>query len=377
MHNPDFEEPSPSNEKDAEQFNFNRFPWSELPQDRCGVSVLKDFLGKLLCRQIRSAFPGMQDTISEMLVSEEDKLQRLGEPRNDRQQRLQYIMHVVREYNSLAHHALSSPASLPLPSMKLRGQERKAAEAFKENIETKGSFYQFLSARDTGTATHDHHLYRDIKTQIVENRGEELPGLFNPTIVRPLFKKQICHWEQLGKEHLTDVVSMTFTVAMTILEYVFEGNNVPVQTRNELKAIVSNFRAEAGRRAIEKLTKFCYDASTNPLYTDNDAFHISVKESRKRRFVDALVVYHKQFPPGACLRELGDDRDANHLSNSIIVNAGNPNYVDSLFQLIHPSEEQNMANEIHDLLSSYYKVSKPQSLRHSFHYCPSLWGSGL
>lgn len=317
----------------------------------------------------------MQKAIEEMLVAEEVSLQGLGNPRPDRQQRLQYLLHIVREYDSMAVQALSFPENLPSTDMKLRGLERKLAEDFKRDIENQGSFYQFLDNKQMARETSVHHpLYRDIRKQMAENRGEELPGLFNPAIVKPIFKKQISKWETLGTDHMQNIIEQTFEVAIAILEHVCDGNNVPSKTEDELADFIQKFKYEAGNRAIEKLKKFCHDSGSNPLYTSNDTFNQKIKCSQDARFKAALQRYQSYSPPQVYLQQVqggGEEPSeriptmralADRFSSWAIIDLNSQKDLEVLSQQMHSSAMQNREDEIHDLLKAYYEVRQSRVL---------------
>lgn len=367
VQNPDFEVALPSNYKEEEEATFRKLPWSQLPSHQQGIASLKEFLAKLLCRQIRVAFPEMQKTIGERLAAQEEKLRRLGDERPDRQQRLQYLMHVVREYNYLAQQALASPESLPLPAMKLRGLARTKTDKFSEVIKSRGEFHPFLNIEAIAPATSlDNPLYREIRVQMGENRGAELIGMMNPSILKPLFRNQSSQWEPLGEAHLNWLISQTFEVAMTVLNYVCEKNGVSTKSQDELEGLVLKFKDESGFRTIQALKKFCRDASINPLYTNNDSFIHKVKYAQKERFRAALERYRNTHPPAKYIELLSTTKDPNErlkevrtleptIRNWAVVDLED---FDALFEQMHPSGVQNKEDEIHDLLKAYYEVRK-------------------
>lgn len=369
--NPDFESPLSTNYKELEQATFSKFPWTQLPLQQRGIASLKEFLAKLLCRQIRIAFPEMQKTIRGLLAEQEDKLLQLGPERPD-DQRLQYLLHVVRDYNNLAQQALTSPENLPSPAMKLRGLTRTGTDRFSAEIKSRGQLHSFL---DIGQATPEtllgDPLYTEIRQQIAENRGEELIGMMNPAIVKSLFKKQASRWETLGEIHLNWLISQTYNAAITILKYVCAKKGVSADSQMELEDFLLRFKNEAGGRTIQTLKRFCLDVSTNPLYTNNDSFIQKVKAAQQQRFGAALGRYRATNPPDPYIASLVQDPDPkmrqkvlqlieNEYANWVVVDLNN---VGALFEEMHPSGVQNKEDEVHDLLKAYYEVRKHHVLR--------------
>lgn len=410
VHNPDFEDPVSSNYRKAEEITLSKAPWLKLEPERRGIAVLKEFLAKLLCKQIRVAFPEMQKTIRAMLAAQEEKLARLGKPRQEPQERFQYLMNIVREYNHLAQQALTSPENLPSADMKLRGFERMATDEFAEDIKNDGHYHPFLSiGENSNSESTGNPLYKEIRIQIYENRGEELSGMMNPAVVKPLFKKQTSKWVYFGEEYLNTLISETFDVAMRILSHMCEENGVSTNTKVELEEFILKFRQEAGSRAIQKLKDFYHESITNPLHTNNETFVLKVKKAQRLRFKAALERYQKTHPAVNFLQSFGSNTDLKERSgeatqpsngfgapSNLAFSFGAPggfgassgfgapklnatsnptahlvivdlNNITDLFDQLHPSGVQNKEDEIHDLLKAYYEVAREDYLFYVTH----------
>lgn len=123
---------------------FNSDPWLEIPEDRRGTTQLKSFLGQLLCKRIREGFPQLQIAVRVKLQAEQVLLERLGEPRENHDQRSFYLRSIVSTYEDLARKALRSPAELPRDDIKLRGFTQNMNADFAKMMIKKGHKYKFL-----------------------------------------------------------------------------------------------------------------------------------------------------------------------------------------------------------------------------------------
>jgi hypothetical protein len=348
-----------------ENETLSKFPWLDLSPHRRGVSMLKRFLANLLCKKIREAFPDMQKSISGLLAIERAKIKELGDPRPTRTQRLQYLYKIVREYNDMAHKALNSPQDLPSTDMKLRGFTRQASDDFAEAIRTKGHLHEFMeigASVDETFSRNIHPLYSEIRQQIHDNRGEELHGMMNAAIMKPLFRKQSSRWEGLGEGHLNWVISKTTEVAIKILVRICRQFSVPGGTRVELEEFITKFQDEARERAIQKLKRFYRDTFLRlPLHTDNEQFIQKVTSAQHLRFRAALARYQKKIPPTTFLVSLLPDQNPTNIANIPSVFGSwaivDLNDIDELFEQMHPRGVQNIEDEIHDLLKAYYDGS--------------------
>jgi uncharacterized protein (UPF0147 family) len=204
-------------------------------------------------------------------------------------------------------------------------------------------------------------LYKEIRIQIRTNQGLELPGMSNPAVLKPLFRKQTSKWQKLGQDHLESIVKMSENVAMKILAEVCKHLNAPAFTRNDLEDVISSFKVHAEKQAIERLRTFCQEITTFPLQTSNTLFLEKVTQAQHARFRGALERYRKTNPADNFLLKLMASPDPSILKTIpqvfgswAIVDLNN---INDLFDRMHPRGVQNTEDEIHDLLKAYYEVS--------------------
>ncbi|KAG9238404.1 P-loop containing nucleoside triphosphate hydrolase protein [Amylocarpus encephaloides] len=386
-----------------EMSTFNKDPWLKIPESQRGIPCLRKYLANLLCKRIRDAFPGMLNTVTNLLEAEKRNRKEMGESRGDHAQRLAYLVAISQRYQDLAHKSLSTPDALPDPEMKLRGKTRNAAQDFAENMINKGHLFEFLEIGksidipikepdssseidndrlstpsrprrhrpQTPTQIHDfptpkspptktgksltkakvHPLYEEIRTQILENRGEELPGVLNPAVIHPIWRKQTSKWKSLGEAHLNSLVDTTTYVSLKLFEQACYETGASERTQCGLEARILGFSTQARGEVMRKLDILCDRNENMALQTSNPAFLEKVHYARSQRFRQALDRYTRAHPPTSII----STPVPASLESCAIIDIPR---VDALFNELHPhgSRSQNVEDEIHDLLRAYYEV---------------------
>ena len=310
---------APSSDREEEENKtFGKELWLGIPTDRRGTSALKQYLANTLCKRIREVFPGMKVTIKRLLVAERDILEELGDARPEHEDRHAYLRKIARRYQTLAYQALRAPDELPSDDMKLRGIVQTAHENFAEDVTNNGHLYSFQSIEGTGhlasfaqrSSTGNHGpLYEEIRNQIRRNRGEELEGMTNPKVLKPLFNKQTFNWKELGELHLEKIISSSRDVAFSILDYVSLEFAIPEHTKNELEEIMNGFERRGQNQALKSLRAFCQHNATLPLQTQDEAFKAKVKKAQHSRFKAALERYRKAHKTEDFILSLNADGD--------------------------------------------------------------------
>ena len=216
-------------------------------------------------------------------------------------------------------------------------------------------------------------LYMEIRKQIEANRGEELPGMLNPAVLKPLWVKQTSKWRELGAAHLKSIVRKTTDIAVRMLLESTKDIEINERTRFKFEKKISDDGIQAQKDVLTKLDALYHNNATQPLQTNNPQFETNVNAARAKRFKGALERYRNTNPPELFLNRLPTNPSTTAISPDIydrwtIVD---DDFVTRLFNEIHPYGEraQNTQDEIHDLLKAYYDVSLTPPL--SFTPCPT------
>lgn len=347
--------------EEAEKETFCRHPWTEIPAKQRGIAALKKFLANTLSTRIRKAFPEVQRRIKELLAKERENLENFGEEREGWNERQQYLVRVLKRYQELARESLSNPERLPSSSMKLRGMTRTAMDDFANKMKLEGHLHGFADVPTDRDPAAPCKLYEEIRTQINENRGEELSGMTNPTVMKPLFALQTSKWEGIGQSYLDEVVKMSKTVALLILDCVFSELAVPEHAQSELLRTINDFEAQAWSNASLKLREICKRNSLFPLVTTDDNFAYKVRVAQEDRFIAAVDRYKEHNPPASFFPAYVDKEESKLLPEMARISAGwvilDRDRLIRLFEEVHPRAMRNTEDEIHDLLKAYYEVT--------------------
>lgn len=127
----------------AEKELFGQQPWTDIDESRRGSTMLRMFLGNLLCSRIREEFPGLQRKVKGLLKDAEASRKALGDPRPSHQLRVQYLVDIVQKFQLAAQQALDSPGRLPARDMRVRGFVATKNLNFDAHIRRQGHWYAF------------------------------------------------------------------------------------------------------------------------------------------------------------------------------------------------------------------------------------------
>ncbi|KAI9760933.1 MAG: hypothetical protein M1840_002175 [Geoglossum simile] len=174
-----------------------------------------------------------------------------------------------------------------------------------------------------------------IKEEIAKNRGTELPGSLNPEVVPALFRRQTAEWGNLAQQHLERIQSIVEDFTKSLLRATCNDGAVI----RKLETVLAEFDKAAYNQSKAQLDELIRDQREKPLQTNNPLYIKNVKSARRLRFNNALSRYLQR--EGQLDNEEGDIR------------LRDPS---SLFDVLHISNPENLADEIHDTLKAYYDL---------------------
>ena len=208
-------------------------------------------------------------------------------------------------------------------------------------------------------------LYREIRRQIDENRGEELTGMLNPAVLKPLWAKQTKKWREIAEDHLNTIISLATAVALRIFEYASNSVAITERAKSKLVGIITSFAETDKAKYMQQLHDLCHRNATMALQTVDPAYGVKIRAAQQQRFSFALGRFHVSHPPKNTLAQLlpGEGRavldtaDATEVYRHWII--VHESHSTELFNEIHPhgARSQNIEDEIHDILRAYYDVS--------------------
>lgn len=201
-------------------------------------------------------------------------------------------------------------------------------------------------------------LYTEIHKQITTNRGEELPGMLNPAVLKPLLRTQTSKWPILGESYLSRLLTITKYVALAIFDKACVDTGATERTRAGLRDRLLRMVEVSRVEVIGELRALCDKNARMALQTDTDDFMARVRAAQMMRFADALQRYKTSNPSSNFIGSLTKD---GALGAGPDVYAGwtivDPSTTAALFNALHSSSAQNIEDEIHDLLKAYYEIA--------------------
>ena len=136
-------------------------------------------------------------------------------------------------------------------------------------------------------------------------------------------------------------------MTVSVAEKLVETTCGDKYTSTRIMALIHQANKQATSRRVGQLTERLDEILTKHLQTNNQAFEKKISEARLFRFQEALERYRssRKSPPAPLF--------ANPTSELII----DMRDTAALFAELHMSNSQNLEDEIHDTLKSYYEIA--------------------
>ncbi|KAL8682057.1 MAG: hypothetical protein Q9186_001846 [Xanthomendoza sp. 1 TL-2023] len=189
-------------------------------------------------------------------------------------------------------------------------------------------------------------IYAWIREEIKKRRGTELPGNINPDVLPALFHRQIANWRDISTTHFLSVTEKTVAYVQQAAREVC-GDKACLRKINTLMHVANKVSEDRGLLEIRQRV---HQMVSRPLQTQNPLFAEHVVKARRARFRAALERYlSKTLAQGHGTMIRGQEQQYQLTFN--------PRDVASLFDEIHMSNTQNLEDDIHDMLQSYYELA--------------------
>ncbi|KAL8748334.1 MAG: hypothetical protein Q9184_007384 [Pyrenodesmia sp. 2 TL-2023] len=200
--------------------------------------------------------------------------------------------------------------------------------------------------KSTSETRQASRIYAWIREEIGNCRGTELQGTLNPDVLPALFNRQIADWKGTATSHFNSVAELT-TKVLEQAVHTTCGDGITADNIKRLLLQTARVSEDHGRSLIYQRFN---ELVTRHLQTQNPIFEINIRDARLARFKAALERYQR--------RTLSSKADPKTLGP----NAANPVIIDlrnitSLFEELHMSNAQNLEDDIHDTLKSYYELA--------------------
>ena len=233
-----------------------------------------------------------------------------------------------------------------------------AVSATPSENKSSGLFAANDISRSLNQGREHSEIYRWITQEVQANRGTELQGTFNPDILPALFHKQIVKWKAHSEAHFLRVTKVTVQTLVAILGLVCPEPTV----RERLEKEIRRASDAAENKGLKQLSDRIATLTTSHLQTNNSAFVDKVRIARLQRFQAALERYRSRHPavpqksPVAGFPVEEDTKFTIDMRDTAV-----------LFDELHVSNAQNLADEIHDVLKAYYEIARDDFIENVNH----------
>lgn len=188
-------------------------------------------------------------------------------------------------------------------------------------------------------------IYTWIREEIKNCRGTELQGTLNPDVLPALFHRQVVNWKETASSHFHSVATTTAAI-VELAARTTCGDKV---TAGNIQKLVQQSNRASESRGIAQIHQRFDEIVTRHLQTQNPIFETNIREARLARFKRALERYRSKK---AVPHQNGFAAPAD--GNEMVIDLRD---VTSLFDELHMSNGQNLEDDIHDTLKSYYELA--------------------
>lgn len=225
----------PTDRDTNERQFFSQGIWADMPRSVVGIETLRLRLSKLLLGQIAAELPSLIGEIKVKIEDCRERLRKLGEPRATTDEQRSYLLRISQSFQSLIRSAVDGTYNEPFFEdvqsergyhKRFRAVLQNLNEEFRDRISNEGHYRQISEqgndrpcSKGQITITREEFMAY-IGELLKRTRGRELPGTFNPMIVRELFLEQCRPWEDIALTHIELVWQASKDFLRLAVEYV-------------------------------------------------------------------------------------------------------------------------------------------------------------
>lgn len=181
-----------------------------------------------------------------------------------------------------------------------------------------------------------------VRERIIQARGRELPGNFNPLVIGELFWEQSSRWHEIAVKHVDQVRDICYRFLSELLR-----EKSPADIYSRLWPRVEDELASRYRNALEELRRLEEDIKNYPINYNHYYTDTIQKRVNRRRKKDLKTCVEKatHVDDHACR--------SGHTTTSIDVDKA----LDLYSQPVDPDSDKHSCEEVLDCLYAIYKVT--------------------
>ncbi|KAF7552582.1 hypothetical protein G7Z17_g4220 [Cylindrodendrum hubeiense] len=365
----------------AEKMLFRTAPWKVIPTKRLGSAALKIHLGKILDSKIKSSFPAIRANIEKSLGAKLHEKHELGDPRGNHDQRRNYAIKHLRDYEERVRKAINHPGHLKARHLELRQEVTRLNQEFDIFMRARGARWEFqdydvtpraklaelskpiVEGRSQGNASQrretpafsrdfDHclpmedsdDLLQRIDEELIGFQANQLPGIINPDIFPAMYQLQVEKWFAIATAHMIRVRRAAAMCSVEILNSVCPPKESTEKLCQGFTDLLEGYFISADTKSDARYSLLCeQETKCKILQTTDPKFKEDIVGWRRVRFQQAGLL-------GLSGLKVQSERVEVEVLNLC-------------FDLAHPTIQKNMINEVHDVLKVYYKISLETFIR--------------
>ncbi|KAM5344824.1 hypothetical protein ACJ41O_010686 [Fusarium nematophilum] len=358
---------------DTEKRLFSGSPWNSVSKSRLGSAATKSYLGTLLSSKIRDCFPDLRQTIQRKLRETQRERSDLGEARTSHVARQQFVTRIVRDYEDAAKLALERPGFQAKPETELRREVSRLNAEFGQFMRQKGATWRFQDEdvdphaeiaarinlnRATSSAPAPVEKVEDdsldgafpgcsdvqdtnalmtvIDEKLDKYQASQLDGVINPDIYPDMYRAQVAKWELIAQTHFDRVARAASRCGESILDSVCPPTGDTERLRRALGDLLRSSFDSSVKDAAKRCEDRCrLETKSETVYSKDPCFGINLQGWRQLRFYEGAMVWNNSKKP--------EEQGGHNLFQC--------------FDLVHPSFQKNMVNDVHDVLKVYYQIT--------------------
>jgi len=211
-----------------------------LKSSQLGVAALRDRLRDALWKQIHDGLPGVKYEVQLGIKDCNAKLSQLGQARSSRKEKHKYLHEISSTLTKMVQAAIdgvyadpffaSYPGQLDAFDRRLRANMQKTLTIYAGKMCLKGHALEVVEddLKPTRSPPSKYIMRSEylelVKKLMVECRGRELPGTFNPLVVGDLFSRQCKPWESITQNLAEQVHNAAVTTFNKMISEICDGN---------------------------------------------------------------------------------------------------------------------------------------------------------
>ncbi|KAI1075851.1 P-loop containing nucleoside triphosphate hydrolase protein [Whalleya microplaca] len=208
---------------------FTDSAWNALDPAQLGVETLRGRLRQVLWNHIQAGLPGVKTDVQAGIKDCRIKLTQLGKARSTRGEKHTYLQRISSRLSKLVRAAIdgvysdrffeSFPGQSDAFERRLRAHVQKILSDYAEKMRIDGHALEIVeddlkpTRKSSSRYVMRTEYLEEVKDLMVECRGRELPGTFNPLVVGDLFSRQCKPWEPITQnlvEQIHEAAAKTF-----------------------------------------------------------------------------------------------------------------------------------------------------------------------